>query len=335
MEGMDQEQPKIFLDARFNGVEEFSMAVKDWDIEFLQLDAGILQADVLQLGLGSVLLGNYNFNRKFHQLGASPQGVRTFGLVNSPGVNWCGRITDDEAILVFPASGGYESFSEPGFLAWTISISEDRLDSISSSLGIPTVDDIAGSGDTIIRCNRSSMDSLRLSISNICSAVSKSSGLLNRTSLFKELNDELPTQLLLALCQNREMLVESPNCRQKAIRNSREFIEANYGDVTVQELCRVSGVSWRTLDYAFKEKMGIGPKKYLEAFRLNKAHQELSLSSGDSKISDIANRWGYWHMGRFAGNYRKFFGELPSETLSKSGQAFLAEPLKIKLSAKC
>jgi AraC family ethanolamine operon transcriptional activator len=319
---MSEQQSKLFLSARFTSVEEFSMAVKDWDIEFLQLDPGVLKADVLQLGLGSVQLGNYNFNRSFHQLGASPQGVRTFGLVNPPGTNWCGRMTDDDTILAFPMSGDYESFSEPGFRAWTISISEERLNTISNALGIPTVDEITGSGNIIIRCNRGSVEQVRQSIANVCRYVSKSPDLLNRTSLFKELNYELPTRLLLTLVQNREMLIESPNRRRKAINTSREFIIANYGDVTIQELCHVSGVSWRTLDYAFKETMGIGPKKYLEAFRLNKVHKELSLPFDGSKISDIANRWGYWHMGRFAHNYKNFFGEFPSETLSKSDQAF-------------
>lgn len=33
--------------------------------------------------------------------------------------------------------------------------------------------------------------------------------------------------------------------------------------------------------------------------------------------ADVANNWGFWHMGRFAADYRKFFGELPSETLQK------------------
>jgi len=318
---MSEEQPKLLLDTRFTSVEELSMAVNGWDIEFLQLDPGTLKADVLQLGLGSVSLGSYNFNRKFHQLGASPQGVRTFGLVDPPGVNWCGRMTDDDTILVFPTSGDYESFSEPEFLARTISISEERLNSISNSLGIPTVDEIAGLGDIVVRCNRGSVETLRQSIANVCKYVSKSPNLLNRTSLFKELNYELPTQLLLTLHQNRVMLVESRTRRKKTVNRSREFMEANYGDVTVQDLCNVSGVSWRTLDYAFKETMGISPKKYLEAFRLNNVHQELSLPSDDSKISDIANRWGYWHMGRFAHNYRNFFGELPSKTLSNSHQA--------------
>jgi len=315
---MSEEQPKLLLDTLFTSVEEFSMAVKGWDIEFLQLDPGTLKANVLQIGLGSVLLGSYNFNRKFHQLGASPQGVRTFGLVDPPGVNWCGRMSDDDTILVFPASGGYESFSEPDFLARTISISEERLNSISNSLGIPTVDEMVGSGDIVVRCNRGSLGTLKQSIANVCAYASKSPNLLNRTSLFKELNYELPTQLLLTLYQNCETLVESRNRRKKAVNRSREFIKANYCDVTVQELCNVSGVSWRTLDYAFKETMGISPKKYLEAFRLNNVHKELLLPSDKSKISDIANRWGYWHMGRFANNYRNFFGELPSETLSNS-----------------
>jgi len=34
-----------------------------------------------------------------------------------------------------------------------------------------------------------------------------------------------------------------------------------------------------------------------------------------TKIGTIANRCGFWHMGRFAADYRRLFGELPSETL--------------------
>lgn len=294
------------------------MTVKGWDIEFLQLDPGALKADMFQLGQDSVLLGRYNFNRKFHQLGASPQGVRTFGLVDPPGVNWCGRVTDFDTILVFPTSGHYESFSEPGFLAWTISITEERLDLLSHSLAIPTVEDMAGCGDNLIRCSRDSIDSLRQAIADIYRCVAKSSDLLDRRSLFKELNYGLPTQILLTLCDSCEMLVESPNRRKKAISRSREFIESSAGDVTIYELCREAGVSWRTLDYSFKETMGISPKKYLEAYKLNKIHQELSFPSADSKIVDVANRWGYWHMGRFASNYKRFFGELPSSTLSRN-----------------
>jgi len=32
-------------------------------------------------------------------------------------------------------------------------------------------------------------------------------------------------------------------------------------------------------------------------------------------FNQLANAWGIWHMGRFAADYRKLFGEVPSETL--------------------
>jgi len=33
-------------------------------------------------------------------------------------------------------------------------------------------------------------------------------------------------------------------------------------------------------------------------------------------LSDIAARWGFWHLSHFAADYKSMFGELPSETLN-------------------
>jgi AraC family ethanolamine operon transcriptional activator len=34
-------------------------------------------------------------------------------------------------------------------------------------------------------------------------------------------------------------------------------------------------------------------------------------------VSDVAVRYGFWHMSKFAADYRWLFGELPSQTLAK------------------
>ena len=45
-------------------------------------------------------------------------------------------------------------------------------------------------------------------------------------------------------------------------------------------------------------------------------------SASKMPIAEIANGWGFWHMGQFAADYRQHFGALPSETRGKRVAAF-------------
>jgi AraC family ethanolamine operon transcriptional activator len=97
---------------------------------------------------------------------------------------------------------------------------------------------------------------------------------------------------------------------------------ASYADVppTIQDLCRAAEVSERTLHYAFLEEYGTTPKAYTKSYRLNAARKVLrGADPSFGKIADIAGYWGFWHMGQFAADYRKMFGELPSQTLQMRG----------------
>jgi AraC-like DNA-binding protein len=52
---------------------------------------------------------------------------------------------------------------------------------------------------------------------------------------------------------------------------------------------------------------------YLRAIRLQGAREDLTNARGrDLRVTDVAMRWGFEHLGRFALAYRDFFGELPS-----------------------
>ena len=99
-----------------------------------------------------------------------------------------------------------------------------------------------------------------------------------------------------------------------------QYMEGSQFDPTsVSELCNVAGVTERTLQHNFKKLYGITPKAYLKSLGLNRARQDLlrGLVPG-SCISDVANKWGFWHMGQFAADYRKYFGELPSDTIKRT-----------------
>jgi len=47
---------------------------------------------------------------------------------------------------------------------------------------------------------------------------------------------------------------------------------------------------------------------------LSWVRRELRWAGHGTTIGDVANRWGFWHMGKFAADYRAYFGELPSAT---------------------
>ena len=113
-------------------------------------------------------------------------------------------------------------------------------------------------------------------------------------------------------------------------RRSREsWLEAALGvlsrqgsaRIRVRDLCRATGASERTLRRAFDENLGVPPKTYLLARRLNGVQRELRHSTrGDAHVNEVAHKWGFWHMGQLAADYRRRFGEYPSETLARSAR---------------
>jgi len=96
----------------------------------------------------------------------------------------------------------------------------------------------------------------------------------------------------------------------------REHVEE---PLTIEDLCRDLGVSRRTLQYSFREVLRVNPVSYLRALRLNGVRRALkAVDQRCGSVQDIAARWGFWHLSHFASDYRRMFGELPSETLSRS-----------------
>lgn len=92
-------------------------------------------------------------------------------------------------------------------------------------------------------------------------------------------------------------------------------------------LARDAGVSQRTLQYAFKERLGLTPVQYVRVHRLNMARQELQARSADeATVTGVASNLEFDEFGRFAVDYRKLFGESPSDTLQASLPGFTAKP---------
>lgn len=82
-------------------------------------------------------------------------------------------------------------------------------------------------------------------------------------------------------------------------------------------LATEAGISLRAFQNAFRTATGTSPMAYVRAVRLERAHGELRLGPPGATVSQIARRWGFVHLGRFACAYEQCYGQLPSVTLGE------------------
>lgn len=117
---------------------------------------------------------------------------------------------------------------------------------------------------------------------------------------------------------------QSYHHRKKVVDCARQFLDSHLDEpVTVTQLCEITNVSRRTLQYSFESILGISPIQYLRMSRLNGVRRALvqvnHLSKNTETVSSIASQWGFWHLSQFSKDYKQLFGEQPSQTLEWQG----------------
>jgi AraC-like DNA-binding protein len=102
------------------------------------------------------------------------------------------------------------------------------------------------------------------------------------------------------------------------VKRAIDYMEAKLdAPLTLTDIVEVSGVPGRTLFKHFQDWRGISPMRYLRNARFERAREALKSAPPEASVTEIAMSWGFNHMGRFSVEYRRRFGETPSETLGR------------------
>lgn len=83
-------------------------------------------------------------------------------------------------------------------------------------------------------------------------------------------------------------------------------------------LCEKLGLPERTLRLVFEEQFGASPMRVLRSRRLCGTRGEHRSAPPGTKVSEVAGRFGFQHLGLFATDCRRLFGKRPSETLRRA-----------------
>ena len=114
-----------------------------------------------------------------------------------------------------------------------------------------------------------------------------------------------------------------PHARPASVHIVRACVQyaasVRYCCVTLSDLSAAAGVSDRRVRQAFREFVHASPTAYLRVAALLEVRRVLlERSSARDAVTRAASDFGFWHLSRFAAQYRTLFGESPGETVARA-----------------
>lgn len=290
------------------------------------LQPGAIRADVVHLDLGDVLVETLDYSFPIASRGEvlpdragfvtplrSHDATRVNGEALQPGV------------LHAYGPSAEVSLSSPGPLeCGVLSFSEHALDRHAAQMGIDV--DVPPRGE-FRRIATTEWGHLR----DLFHAVIGLARTRERAELEERaacaLQDAFVAIAVRAFAADRPHLRLRPRVRRNCaniVRACEEYAAgAHYRSVTLAELAAASGVGERQVREAFSDCFGMSPTAYLRIAALYAARHALLVDTDTADpVTRAATEYGFWHLGRFAGQYRTLFGETPHETVIRvaSGQ---------------
>jgi AraC-like DNA-binding protein len=112
--------------------------------------------------------------------------------------------------------------------------------------------------------------------------------------------------------------LREPAADAQRVRRAIEILRARSDEpISIVDLAQEVGLGVRSLQLAFQNVLGEGPRARLTRIRLERARESLLSAHPRDEVTTIALDCGFTHLSRFAGAYLRTYGERPSDTLAR------------------
>lgn len=315
--------PQLLLSQRFASFEELAASVIAWDFDFHQIGRNHSDTTLVQVQTGDILLSHLSCGCFSTHSGATPEDMCTIAVPDPgcPEFRYADRLIRKPAMLVTGPGRAFELIARPGYGISTFSVPKSAAEAYCKTNFDCLLDRLLSAPDGIIFVD----PEIAIELQSLARALQKTAVEQSGSAGYIEPVQSIQSTLLDSVFHS--LIEEGPaandpggSVRRRIFKRAMIFIEDRRHDpLSVNDLVTALNTTERTLERAFRQEFGISPKKYLCGQRLYGAHRQLWRSNRtENSVTDIANAWGFWHMGQFAKDYRRLFGELPSETLFRS-----------------
>jgi AraC family ethanolamine operon transcriptional activator len=302
--------------------DEFGESMRDWDIELTQLQPGACGVAVTVVPLGPALICSGRYDQALLQHVGPPDGCLS---VNRPGrgsapVALHGHELEAGEVFVSGSGADVETVSRGVLFPTTLSVRFDFLHAQTHWLNDASL--LSRRGMQLHSPGEQWTSNFLDAMEWIFAAVNEYPDIIHREDVRASLLDQLLVRVntLGAADAPQSDSRATRSARRQAVERAREYIRVNLTEpIRLSDLCKHAHAQARSLEYGFREVVGVSPIAYIRATRLHRARRLLrSTAVRTRSISEIALDCGFWHLSQFAVDYKHLFNESPSVTFRRT-----------------
>jgi AraC family ethanolamine operon transcriptional activator len=309
--------PRV-VEGRFDDIDAMAASPLAWDQEYEQIGRGCFQGHLTQILMDRVQLARVIWSPGVLQSGTAPFGTWAFGLpLASEGSLHVRRRPVRAGELLAATSHDDVGFAATGRTDLMIVVLPTSLIDrwLQARRGIDKFNVDLPSPRWQV--NASKMIRRATALSSLLHSLTTQQTSLLPGDGFSKIEERI-FDAILDMIPSAE-IIEPLHNRARIAREVLRVLKERLDDPpSITELCVVVGARERTLHLSCVEAFGRPPAALLAELRLNAAHRALSRPGKDTSVAAVSAQFGFAHFGRFAGVYRRQFGELPSFTFARA-----------------
>lgn len=308
------------IDLQFSEFDAQAERLAGHDQEYLQLTDGPFHGRFLSCYLGDISLHLECANQALSQSIAASKNMYSIGVVLSGEAPFRvdGIEIDTTSFFVVPPHTSFHLYSPTNGAIMACVIARPVLEAAIENM--PSVQQVFLENGAQVRCFRSPQASDRMrqdAMNALCASNLKADADVSPEFLGHALLHSFLTCLYLEFAAQPNLVTAGASKGFKRFAAIRALIEARSPALSesLDAISQQSGMSKRTLQYAFSSEVSLGVTAYLRHTRLRAVRRKLlDPESRRISIGDVAAQYGYWSWSHFSQQYHKHFGERPSET---------------------
>jgi AraC family ethanolamine operon transcriptional activator len=301
------------IDSVAHSFEEMEEQSVFWGLETEQLGRGKYEGRISAVHSGSVQLARSHRSLGTLLRGNVPRGTVVLSVpVNAPRpIFYRGGLLTASSAIALRHTEEVDFRSAGSLDVLTIAVDEDRLEQHAMALwGEPL--DMRRKRQRLPFAEPAARGRLVVRLLQLLDAAERDSKRVVESGPASAFEGAVLDAILCEVA-DRERPEGTP-MRHRLARGAADFLHAHCREpLSIAEICAGVGANRRTLHLGFREVFGVTPIAYLTALRLNRVRADLRNSdAGDLTITQVAMKWGFFHLGRFSSKFRAHFGLSPS-----------------------